>query len=94
MELVDEDSWLAFNILKLDGKWLSEDPKNWCTSEEYRAIHDFVSSLKLTNDTAEGCATGAAVCPHHRKGGEGYAVAAAVCEGPQEKVHYIQKVNA
>ena len=34
VDLVDEDSWLAFNILKLEGKWLSDDPANWCNSEQ------------------------------------------------------------
>ena len=34
VELVDEDSWLTFNILKLEGEWLSDDLGNWCTSEK------------------------------------------------------------
>ena len=55
VDLVDEDSWLAFNILKLEGKWLSDDPANWCNSEEHRVMCGFVSSLRVTNDTAERC---------------------------------------
>ena len=31
--LVDKDSWLTFNILKLEGELLSDDLGNWCTSE-------------------------------------------------------------
>ena len=52
-DLVEEDSWLTFNVLELKGEWLSEDPKDWDKSDEYRLMCEFVSALKVTNDTAE-----------------------------------------
>lgn len=52
-ELVDEDSWMVFNILEMKGEWLNDEPAKWIDSDEYRLMCDFVSGLRVTNDTAE-----------------------------------------
>lgn len=51
--LVDEDSWFVFQVLDLKAEWLNDDPETWSEQSEYAALCSYVSSLKVTNDTAE-----------------------------------------
>ena len=52
--VTDEDSWLLFKTLDIQGDWLEKHPQEW--RHVTRRICEnvfFVTSLKVTNDTVE-----------------------------------------
>lgn len=53
VSLVDEDSWFVFHVLDMKGEWLKERPETWSERAEYAALCEYISGLKVTNDTAE-----------------------------------------
>lgn len=46
-------SWLAFQILHSDGAWLTQEPADWNSDEEYLRMEKILSSISVVNDTAE-----------------------------------------
>ena len=52
-DLVTEDSWEFFSIIKVDDNWLEQPVGSWEDSEDYRTARNFVHNVKTTNDLAE-----------------------------------------
>ena len=52
-DLVTEESWDFFTILKVPVDWLTWPPMKWEESEHFRRIEKFVTTAKVINDTAE-----------------------------------------
>ena len=53
-DLVDESSWLVFQLLGSDARhWLSKPVSIWETDDKYQENQQFVRELKVTNDVAE-----------------------------------------
>ena len=50
VELEDEDSWLTFNILELEEKWLNYETGNWCTSEKNGAMYKRLRVLSKSDE--------------------------------------------
>ena len=53
VDLVDRNSHMLFNILEVDCKWLSKDPKEWPDYTDYQKVETFVRTVKTVNDCAE-----------------------------------------
>ena len=53
VDLVGSDSHMLFNILEVDCKWLSKDPKEWADDADYQKVETFVRTVKTVNDCAE-----------------------------------------
>ena len=47
------NSYLLFNILGVDCKWLQKDPKDWKEDMEFQQAEQFVRTVKTVNDCAE-----------------------------------------
>ena len=54
VDLITPHSFKFFTILGLDSGWLAKDPNNWEEEESFRVAKDFVKTVKVTNDVAEG----------------------------------------
>ena len=52
-DLVTEDSWEFFSIIKVDNNWLEQPVDSWEDSEDYRSAKTFVQTIKTTKDLAE-----------------------------------------
>ena len=53
VDLLGENSFMLFSILKVDCKWLAKNPKEWDDDPDYRKIKEFVRTVKTVNDCAE-----------------------------------------
>ena len=53
--LVEEDSWLVFDLLKLRGSqdWLLDPVSTWYLSPDYKQLDVFTRNLSVVNDLAE-----------------------------------------
>ena len=51
--LLGPNSFMLFNNLNTDYKWLETDPSGWGDDPDYLQLEEFVRTLKVTNDTAE-----------------------------------------
>ena len=52
--LVDERSWLVFQLLGVDpGCWLKQPADKWMEDAEFLAYQRFIKDLRVTNNTAE-----------------------------------------
>lgn len=53
-DLVDDGSWLIFDLMKMDAKqWLERPVSEWEAHRDYVRYCDFVRAAKVTNDVAE-----------------------------------------
>ena len=53
-DFIGSRSWLIFNLLdKANSEWLTLSPEEWEENEEYVSMWEVVSSMSVTNDTAE-----------------------------------------
>ena len=52
-DLVTPVSWFIFRKLKLTGRFLMLPVSAWKGTEEYKVLHQYVSTIKVVNDAAE-----------------------------------------
>ena len=53
VDLVTPESYKFFDILGLDCSWLEKNPDKWEEDESYLVAKEFVTTVKVVNDTAE-----------------------------------------
>ena len=53
VDLVTPESYKFFDILGLDCAWLEKNPDKWEEDESFLVAKDFVTTVKVVNDTAE-----------------------------------------
>ena len=52
-DFVQPSSWEFFDILKVEADWLTRPLVEWERSEGYRKARQFMTTVKVVNDTAE-----------------------------------------
>ena len=52
-DLIDEGSWLLFELTATGHTWLTTPPETWSECEDFCALNMFMHSVKVTNDVAE-----------------------------------------
>ena len=53
ISLFGPDSWIFFNLLKLDHTFLADPPREWNTLDSYARSKEIIDNLFIVNDTAE-----------------------------------------
>ena len=51
--MLTPESYKFFDILGLDCSWLEKNPDKWEEDESYLVAREFVTTVKVVNDTAE-----------------------------------------
>ena len=52
-DLIDEGSWLLFELTATGHTWLTTAPEKWSECVDFCDLNMFVHSVKVTNDVAE-----------------------------------------
>lgn len=52
-DLVDDSSWLLFEVASVGHEWLQKPPTEWNQDAGYNIMKGFVETVKVTNDVAE-----------------------------------------
>ena len=51
--LIGPNSWLLFELLHMDGNWLSLPSQQWAENEEFLQMANIVKNISVVNDAAE-----------------------------------------